>query len=95
MHCVIGVNERDGGSLYNTMLTLGPGGLLHRHRKLMPTHQERLFHGIGPGDDLDPVQTPVGRVSVKLIVFGSGVLMPEMTFDLPSLNAFLAASGEA
>jgi nitrilase len=62
VHCVIGVNERDGGSLYNTMLTLGPGGLLHKHRKLMPTHQERLFHGIGPGDDLDPVQTPVGRV---------------------------------
>ncbi len=62
VHCVIGVNERERGSLYNTMLILGPGGLLHKHRKLMPTHQERLFHGIGPGDDLDPVQTPVGRL---------------------------------
>src|SRR6478735_6064843 len=62
MHCVIGVNERDGGSLYNTMLTLGPGGLLHRHRKLMPTHQERLFHGIGAGDDLGIADTPIGRI---------------------------------
>jgi len=62
LHCVIGVNERDGGSLYNTMLVLGPGGLLRRHRKLMPTQHERLFHGIGPGDDLAPVDTPVGRV---------------------------------
>src|SRR5213080_4785185 len=62
LHCVIGVNERDGGSLYNTMLVLGPGELLHRHRKLMPTQHERLFHGIGPGDDLAPVDTPVGRV---------------------------------
>src|SRR4051795_9526570 len=62
VHCVIGVNERDGGSLYNTMLVLGPSGLLRRHRKLMPTQHERLFHGIGPGDDLAPVDTPLGRI---------------------------------
>ncbi|HVL31394.1 MAG TPA: carbon-nitrogen hydrolase family protein, partial [Solirubrobacteraceae bacterium] len=65
IHCVIGVNERERerpGTLYNTMLTLGPGGLLARHRKLMPTHHERLFHGIGAGDDLGVVQTPLGRV---------------------------------
>jgi len=65
LHCVIGVNERESerpGSLYNAMLLIGPGGLLHRHRKLMPTMQERLFHGIGAGDDLAPVDTPVGRI---------------------------------
>src|SRR3954454_20979675 len=62
LHVVIGVNERDGASLYNTLLVLGPGGLLHRHRKLMPTQHERLFHGIGAGDDLAPVDTPVGRI---------------------------------
>jgi nitrilase len=65
LHCVIGVNERERerpGSLYNTMLTIGPGGLLARHRKLMPTHHERLFHGLGPGDDLGVVATPVGRI---------------------------------
>jgi nitrilase len=65
VHCVLGVNERESerpGSLYNTMLTLGPEGLLHRHRKLMPTQHERLFHGIGRGDDLRVVDTPAGRV---------------------------------
>jgi nitrilase len=65
LHCVIGVNEREAerpGSLYNAMLTIGPEGLLHRHRKLMPTMQERLFHGIGAGDDLAPVDTPLGRI---------------------------------
>jgi nitrilase len=36
--------------------------LLHRHRKLMPTQHERLFHGIGAGDDLGVVDTAVGRV---------------------------------
>ena len=28
----------------------------------MPTHHERLFHGIGAGDDLGVVDTPVGRI---------------------------------
>jgi predicted amidohydrolase len=65
LYCAIGVNERESdrpGSLYNTLLILGPEGLLHRHRKLMPTMHERLFHGVGAGDDLLPVETPVGRV---------------------------------
>jgi len=66
IHCVIGVNEREDvrpGSLYNTMLTLGPEGVVHRHRKLMPTMQERVFHGFGAGDDLAVCDLEgVGRV---------------------------------
>ena len=64
--CVIGVNEREDdrpGTLYNSLLYIGPEGLARRHRKLMPTMQERIFHGIGAGDDLDVVDVPgVGRV---------------------------------
>jgi nitrilase len=63
--CAIGVNERESerpGSLYNALLMLGPGGLLHRHRKLMPTHHERLFHGIGAGDELKVLDTDLGRI---------------------------------
>ncbi len=63
--CAIGVNERESnrpGTLYNTLLLLGPEGLLWRHRKLMPTHHERLFHGFGSGEDLGVVETPVGRI---------------------------------
>jgi nitrilase len=65
LHCVIGVNEREAarpGSLYNAMLTIGPAGLLARHRKLMPTQHERLFHGVGAGDDLAVAETPIGRI---------------------------------
>jgi predicted amidohydrolase len=65
LHCAIGVNERElerPGTLYNALLLIGPGGLLWKHRKLMPTHQERLFHGIGPGDDLAVTETPAGRI---------------------------------
>jgi nitrilase len=62
IHAVVGINERDGGSLYNAYLLIGPDGLIHKHRKLMPTQHERLFHGIGAGTDLAPVDTPLGRV---------------------------------
>jgi nitrilase len=62
LHAVVGINERDRGTLYNAFLTIGPEGLLHKHRKLMPTQHERLFHGIGDGEDLQPVDTPLGRV---------------------------------
>ena len=66
VHLAIGVNEREDdrpGSLYNALLLIGPEGLVHRHRKLMPTMHERVFHGIGAGDDLDVTELPgIGRV---------------------------------
>lgn len=66
VHLAIGVNEREDhrpGSLYNTLLVIGPQGVVHRHRKLMPTMHERVFHGVGAGDDLAVVDLPgVGRV---------------------------------
>ena len=61
----IGVNEREAerpGTLYNALLLIGPEGLVWKHRKLMPTHHERLFHGIGAGDDLASADTPLGRI---------------------------------
>jgi nitrilase len=61
----IGVNERESerpGSLYNTLLLLGPEGIELKHRKLVPTQHERLFHGFGAGDDLDVADTALGRV---------------------------------
>jgi nitrilase len=63
--CGIGVNERESqrpGSLYNAYVLIGPEGVLSKHRKLMPTMQERIFHGFGAGDDLNVTETAVGRV---------------------------------
>jgi len=66
VHLSIGVNEREDdrpGSIYNTMLLIGADGVLHRHRKVMSTMHERVFHGLGPGNDLGVVEIPgVGRV---------------------------------
>jgi nitrilase len=63
---VVGVNERDhnGGTIYNTVLTFGPdGALLGRHRKLVPTHAERLVWGMGDGSDLVVLDTAAGRLA--------------------------------
>ena len=66
VHLAIGVNEREDhrpGSLYNTLLVIGAQGVLHRHRKLMPTMHERVFHGLGDGNDLGVIELPgIGRV---------------------------------
>jgi len=65
IHCAMGVNERESerpGSLYNALLLFGPQGLVSKHRKLMPTMHERLFHGVGSGDDLRVADTPAGRI---------------------------------
>jgi predicted amidohydrolase len=65
---VIGIHERVAGgpghgTLYNTNLVIGPdGAILSRHRKLVPTHAERLVWGPGNGDGLEAVTTPAGRV---------------------------------
>lgn len=59
----IGVNERDGGSLYNTQLLFdADGALLQRRRKIMPTYHERIIWGQGDGSGLRAVDSAVGRI---------------------------------
>ncbi|MBI3884143.1 MAG: carbon-nitrogen hydrolase family protein [Opitutae bacterium] len=61
VHLVMGAHERDGGTLYNTMLFLSRDGVTHRvHRKLMPTYTERLLWGQGDGRTLEPLPTEFG-----------------------------------
>ncbi len=60
-YVAIGVNELDGGTLYNTLLYLDPAGqLVGRHRKLVPTGGERTIWGMGDGSTLDAIHTPFG-----------------------------------
>ena len=62
-YVVIGVIERDGGTLYCTALFFGPDGeLLGKHRKLMPTALERMIWGFGDGSTLTVVDSPYGRI---------------------------------
>lgn len=63
---VMGLNERAGrasGTLYNSLVTIGPdGGTQNLHRKLSPTHTERIVWGAGDAAGLRVVDTPAGRV---------------------------------
>lgn len=66
-HIVTGVIERDGGTLYCSVLHFDDKGeLINRRRKLMPTACERLIWGMGDGSTLDVVQTPFGRVGAVI-----------------------------
>ena len=67
INVAIGASERDTrssrGSLYNTLLYLSDSGdLLGYHRKLVPTHSERIIWGQGDGSSLCVTDTSVGRL---------------------------------
>lgn len=63
MVVVLGVNERDHGSLYNAQLLFDADGtLLLKRRKITPTYHERMVWGQGDGSGLKVVDTKVGRV---------------------------------
>ncbi len=89
VNCVIGCNELDDrvGSLtmYNTLLFIGRDGrVLGRHRKLMPTHSEREYWGMGDGRDVRVFDMDIGVVG--------GLVCYEHHMSL--LRAALALKGE-
>ncbi|MDI1295448.1 MAG: carbon-nitrogen hydrolase family protein [bacterium] len=64
---VIGVIERDGGTLYCTALFFdGEKGQVAKHRKLMPTGAERLIWGFGDGSTMPVIDTPLGRIGAVI-----------------------------
>lgn len=64
---VIGVIERDGGTVYCTALFFdGERGLITKHRKLMPTGAERLIWGFGDGSTMPVIETPLGRIGAVI-----------------------------
>jgi nitrilase len=64
---VIGIQEKSGGTLYNSGVIIdADGAIRHVHRKLMPTNPERQVWGYGDGSTLKVVETAVGRVGMLL-----------------------------
>ncbi|MEM9687706.1 MAG: Nit6803 family nitrilase, partial [Bacteroidota bacterium] len=60
---VLGVNERDNGTLYNTQLIFDKTGeLVLKRRKITPTYHERMIWGQGDGSGLHAVDTTIGRI---------------------------------
>jgi nitrilase len=67
IYLVVGVVERDGGTLYCTVLFFAPdGSYLGKHRKVMPTASERLVWGFGDGSTMPVFDTPLGKVGAVI-----------------------------
>lgn len=67
IYLVIGVIERDGGTLYCTVLFFSPDGrYLGKHRKLMPTASERLVWGFGDGSTMPVFDTELGKIGAVI-----------------------------
>lgn len=59
----MGVIERDGYTLYCTVIFFDPQGrYLGKHRKLMPTALERLVWGFGDGSTIPVFDTSIGKL---------------------------------
>jgi len=66
-HLVIGVIERDRGTLYCTALFFAPNGdYLGKHRKLVPTGSERLVWGHGDGSTMPVFDTAIGKLGAAI-----------------------------
>lgn len=65
---VLGIIENDGGTLYCTVLYLdgNQGGLIGKHRKLMPTGSERLVWGFGDGSTMEVMDTHLGKIGAVI-----------------------------
>ena len=82
---VMGAIERDGGTLYCTVLFFAPDGTLAgKHRKLMPTAMERLIWGFGDGTTLPVIETGFAKIGavicwenympqLRLAMYGQGI----------------------
>ena len=64
---VLGVNEKDGGSLYNTQIIFdSDGSILGKRRKIMPTFHERMIWGWGDGSGLKVFESSIGRIGALI-----------------------------
>jgi nitrilase len=99
VHLAMGVIERDtqasGGTLYCTMLYIGPDGeILGKHRKLKPTGAERLIWGEGDGSTLTVLPTPWGRLG-GLICWENYMPLARMALYGKGVELYLAPTADA
>jgi nitrilase len=85
VYLVLGVIEREIGTLYCTALFFAPDGtLLGKHRKVMPTAMERIIWGYGDGSTMPVFDTALGKLGavicwenymplLRMTMYGKGI----------------------
>ncbi len=95
LHLVIGVIEREGGTLYCSVLLFAPDGtLLGTHRKLMPTAAERLVWGQGDGSTMQAFRTDIGVMGAA-ICWENYMPMFRMTLYGQQVQLYLAPTADS
>jgi nitrilase len=94
VHLVVGVIEREGGTLYCAVLFFAPDGrLLGKHRKLMPTAAERLVWGFGDGSTLPVFPTELGRLGA-LICWENYMPLARMAMYAKGIELYCAPTAD-
>jgi nitrilase len=94
-YLVVGVIERDGGTLYCTTLYFNPDGqLVGKHRKLKPTAAERLIWGEGDGSTLTVIDTEFGKVG-GLICWENYMPLARMVMYSKGVELYLAPTADS
>ncbi|EEX11926.1 nitrilase 2 [Citreicella sp. SE45] len=94
LYLVMGVIEREAGTLYCTVVFFGPdGALLGKHRKLMPTGAERLVWGFGDGSTLPTFDTDIGNLGA-VICWENYMPMMRMAMYGQGINLYCAPTAD-
>lgn len=92
---VIGVIERDGGTLYCTVLFFSSDGkLMGKHRKLMPTAMERLVWGFGDGSTMPVFDTHLGKIG-SVICWENYIPMLRMHMYAQGIQLYCAPTADS
>lgn len=91
---IVGVVERDAGTLYCAVLFFAPDGrYLGKHRKVMPTGSERLVWGFGDGSTLPVFDTPLGKVGA-VICWENYLPLLRATMFAKGIEIYCAPTGD-
>lgn len=94
LHLVVGVIERDQGTLYCTALMFADDGrYLGKHRKLMPTAMERIIWGFGDGSTLSVFPTDLGRIG-SVICWENYMPLLRMTMYSKGVQLYCAPTAD-
>lgn len=95
LYMVIGVVEREGGTLFCTVLFFDPvSGYLGKHRKLMPTAYERVVWGTGDGSTLPVYDTAIGKLG-SVICWENYMPLLRMTMYSKGIELYCAPTADS